>query len=162
MNYTIENPSKTDGKQVWELIKSSANLDLNSSYAYFILCDYFSNTCAVTRDPKTNQIVGFLSTYESPTNKETLFVWQVAVAESAQRNGLARKMLDFVLQSNKKQVTQIHTTITPSNEASERLFNSVARDYNAIIEREIYLDEANLGGGHEPEYIFKIGPLNFK
>ncbi|HBQ24847.1 MAG TPA: diaminobutyrate acetyltransferase, partial [Syntrophomonas sp.] len=40
-------PSEEDGRGIWELVKSTRVLDLNSAYSYLLLSKYFSDTCVV-------------------------------------------------------------------------------------------------------------------
>lgn len=159
MSLEIKHPQKEDGEKVWKLIKDLGGLDLNSSYCYFMLCDYFSKTCAVAVDTATNKLLGFVSTYVKPEKKDTLFVWQVAVAKAGQGKGISKKLLNHVIEADKN-ITQIETTIGPSNAASDGLFRSIAKNYEAEIDKEVYLDENNFKEGeHETELLYKIGPL---
>lgn len=159
MSLEIKHPQKEDGEKVWKLIKELGGLDLNSSYCYFMLCDYFNKSCAVAVDTDSGQLLGFISTYVAPENKETLFVWQVAVAKAGQGQGISKKLLNFVIEAN-KDIRKIETTIGPSNAASDGLFRSIARNFEAEIEKEVYLDENNFKEGeHETELLYKIGPL---
>src|SRR5699024_11664859 len=86
-------PTLEDGAQVWELVKSTGVLDLNSSYQYLMWCNYFSDTSVVVE--QNDKIVGFISGFTNPKQTNTLFVWQVAVHESQRGKGLATKMLHY-------------------------------------------------------------------
>lgn len=162
MNLTIQKPKKEHGHKVWQLIKDSENLDLNSSYYYFILCDFYKDYCAVVKDEETGNIVGFLSGLIPPNQPGTLFVWQVSVASSARKRGLAKRMLQFVLENNKDIVTTIQTTISPDNAASDALFQSIAQQYGATVETTVYLDTNDFDHeNHETELLYTIQPLKF-
>ncbi|MFB5598283.1 MAG: diaminobutyrate acetyltransferase, partial [Nitrosopumilaceae archaeon] len=55
----ISKPLLDDGKKIFELVKNSPPLDVNSEYAYLLLCHHFSDTCAVAK--KDSKVIGFLS-----------------------------------------------------------------------------------------------------
>jgi L-2,4-diaminobutyric acid acetyltransferase len=57
----------------------------------------------------------------------------------------------------------LETTITPSNEASRRLFLSLARDLEARCRVTSFFSEEDFGGeNHEAEDLFRIGPLQLQ
>ena len=70
-----------DGTAIYELIRQSPPLDLNSRYLYLLLCDHFSESCIIAESE--SRTVGFISAYGHPKKQETLFVWQVAVARDS-------------------------------------------------------------------------------
>lgn len=82
-------PSKEDGAKVWELIKNTGTLDLNSAYSYLMLSEFLSDTCVIAEENK--QIVGFVSAFRPPSDCDVIFVWQVAVHGSQRRNGIGKK-----------------------------------------------------------------------
>jgi L-2,4-diaminobutyric acid acetyltransferase len=161
MEYIIENPSNKDGHEIWKLVKSSNTLDLNSEYCYFMLASIVSKQCAIVKEKKNKKIVGFLSCIISPENMQNLFIWQICVAESAKKNGLAKQMVDYVVKNQKKPIEYIHVTISANNEASLALFNSLAKGYKASIEREVFINSNQFNGNHETEYLYKIGLLTY-
>lgn len=159
MSLEIKHPQKEDGEKVWKLIKNTGGLDLNTSYCYFMLCDYFKKSCAIAVDSSTDKILGFISTYTKPEDDKTLFVWQVAVDPAGQGQGISKKLLHYVIQADEN-IQHIETTVGPDNAASDGLFRSIARQYNASIDKEVYLDKTNFTEGeHETELLYKIGPL---
>ena len=70
-NYCLQliwrSPSEEDGKDIWELVKSTRVLDLNSAYSYLLLSKYFCDTCVVAE--VNGKIVGFVSAFH-PQNKQ--------------------------------------------------------------------------------------------
>lgn len=157
---TIEPPSIDDGPHLWRLATEAGSLDVNSPYSYLLWCRDFAGTSVVARD--RGRPVGFISGYTRPGQARTLFVWQVAVAPTHRRQGLARRMLDHLAESlAPRGVEAVEATVTPSNESSTRLFTSFAKAHGATVERDVLFAE-NLfpgGGSHEPEVLFHIGPL---
>lgn len=154
----LRRPVLEDGKQVYDLIERCPPLDLNSSYCYFLLCSHFSDTCVVAEDD--GRLVGFLSAYLIPGRAETLFVWQMAVDESARGQGLAGRMLDNLLaQPSCANVRSVETTVSPSNQASRRVFVRLAERMRSDSHEESFLEASHFGGeAHEEERLIRIGP----
>lgn len=157
---TYRKPEAKDGTRVWELIRDTGTLDLNSPYCYMLLGDYFCDTCIIAE--QGGEIIGYISAFRSPRNPDTLFVWQVAVAGTHRRKGIASTMLTCLLKQKACHgVRFIEATISPSNMASRRLFLSFAEDksipstvtvgYGA----ELFPDDTS----HEDEPRFVIGPF---
>lgn len=152
-------PTKEDGAKVWELIKSTGNLDLNSAYSYLMFCEFFSDTCVIAEE--NDQIVGFVSAFRPPPTSDVVFVWQVAVHESQRGKGIGKKLLKELL--NRKSCENVHyleATVTPSNIASQSLFKGLAKDCECACEVSACF-EAELfpGTGHEAEETYRIGPF---
>jgi L-2,4-diaminobutyric acid acetyltransferase len=153
-------PRVEDGKAVHDLIRRSPPLDVNSAYNYFLLCSHFSETCVVVE--KEGVLVGFISAYREPAQMERLFVWQVAVDSDIRGQGLAGRMLHELLSRPACHgVRWIETTISPSNSASRRVFESLAKARAVRWEEEIFLSREDFGGeAHEEEILYRIGPID--
>ncbi|MDQ3150479.1 MAG: diaminobutyrate acetyltransferase [Actinomycetota bacterium] len=159
---TLCAPHVVHGGELWRLTRDSKVLDVNSSYAYLLWCHDFADTSVVALDG--GRVVGFVTGYLRPTSLDTVMVWQVAVDVSQRGRGLAARMLHHLLDRLTPQgVRWLHTTISPDNEASIRLFTGAARDRGAAIERRdlfgVHHFPAEDGPGHEPEDLYVIGPL---
>jgi L-2,4-diaminobutyric acid acetyltransferase len=148
-----------DAPQVHSLVKECKPLDLNSTYAYLLLCSHFANTCVVAQ--REGRLVGFVSSYKKPAESAVLFVWQVAVSATARGEGLASQMLDELLQREDcRAVRWVETTIAPTNEASWALFESLAKRRGALCAQETLFQPEDFGTeGHEEERLLRIGPL---
>lgn len=159
LEYHFRKPQKADGAEVWELIKNTKILDLNSSYSYLIWCDIFSDTSIVV--VRKNRIVGFVSAFIHPNAMHTLFVWQVAVNESERGKGLATKMLLQLLGRDPcKDVRYVEATISPSNKPSQHLFRGLANKLGADCHVTEYMAASDFPQeGHEDEHLFSIGPF---
>ena len=159
---TIEfrTPTATDGMAVFELIKRCPPLDTNSSYCNFLQCSHFANTSVVAE--MNGAMVGFISGYKVPDQPDTLFIWQVAVDKKARGLGLARRMAMHILSRQQcEDIRHLHTTITPSNDASWALFNSLAKHLNTEINSDFWLDkDTHFQGHHDSESLVQIGPFN--
>ncbi|MFD5076884.1 diaminobutyrate acetyltransferase [Streptomyces sp. NPDC058371] len=161
----IDRPEVADGAALWRIAKDSVTLDLNSSYSYLLWCRDFAGTSAVARDPE-GKPVGFVTGYVRPERPHTLLVWQVAVDDAYRGRGLAGALLDGltarVARDSEHGLRAVETTITPDNTASDRLFTSYAARHGASVEREALFDAGQFpDGSHDPEVLYRIGPLSF-
>lgn len=148
-----------DGAAVWRLAGASKVLDVNSAYAYLLVCDRFGDTSVVAE--AEGRPVGFVTGFRPPRRPEAIFVWQVAVDESMRGRGLARRMLETLVGlEGCRGVTHLETTVTPSNAPSRALFRSFARSVDAELHvTPGYAPELFPGGGHEAEEFYRIGPF---
>ncbi len=155
----FRSPQLADGQLIYRLIANSPPLDLNSLYAYLLLIHHHAATCVIAE--VDDQIVGFISAYIPPQQTQTLFIWQVAVATECRGLGLAAQMLDFLRQQTaSQQIDWLETTISPSNTASRRLFQAVARDLACDCQiSPLFPVELFSADVHEAEELFRIGPL---
>ena len=151
-------PRTEDGAAVWRLVKSCGPLDENSLYCNLLQCDHFSETCVVAERAEDSDIVGWVSAYLMPDDPQTLFVWQVAVDQSAQGQGIAKKMLRALLDREVcSGVHRLKTTITPDNAASWALFRSFARSCGGTLKSEPYFrKDAHFDGAHATEHMVTI------
>ena len=145
---------------MWRIARDSKVLDLNSSYSYLLLSQQFSRTCAVAEHD--GQVVGFASAYRLPDEPHVLVLWQVAVDASARGQGLAKKMLKWILsQDICRDIQMFQTTVTPSNEPSTALFHALTRELNSTLKISPYFGEDLFpDAGHEAENLFHIGPFD--
>ena len=152
-------PRVRDGAAIHQLVEACKPLDLNSTYAYLLLCEHFAETCV--RAEREGRRVGFISAYRPPQRGDVVFVWQVAVAEEARGLGLARRMLEHLLaRPALRGCCFLETTVSPSNEPSRRLFHGLARDLGAPVTERVLFDEPDFGKAqHECETLIRIGPF---
>jgi len=152
-------PVLNDGLSLFNLVKASPPLDLNSVYYYYILCRDFSDTCVVAEN--NQQITGFISAYRKPREPSCLFVWQVAVTKESRGRQLASNMLEWLVDSMAcNDMCVLETTITPSNHASLSLFKRFAEKRQANSHTSTFLDISQFGGqAHEAEVLFRITSL---
>jgi L-2,4-diaminobutyric acid acetyltransferase len=160
--HLIESPTKADGATLWRIARDSRTLDLNSPYAYLLWCHDFSDSTVVAK--VDGEAVGFVSAYRKPAAPQTVVVWQVAVDASQRGKGLAGALLDDLFTKLVEGgVEYLETTITPDNEASIRLFSSFAKRWNTNLESAELFSASDFprddDGAHQPEDIYRIGPL---
>lgn len=157
---TFRPPVRQDGHTIYQLIRHCPPLDVNSSYAYFLLADHFSSTCVVAE--KENVMVGFLSAYIKPEAPDTLFVWQIAVSEKARGLGLASHMLnELAMRDACDQVMEIQTTIGPDNVASQKTLRRFAHAWQLQEQKESFLTASDFSGeSHEDEDLYRFSVPN--
>lgn len=158
-NCAIRPPSVEDGANIWRLVRDSGVLDTNSCYAYLLLGRDFADTCLVADSDAG--LLGFVTGYIPPRKADTLFVWQIAVAATARRTGLASRLLQqLARRAADSGVGYIEATIAPSNAASHRLFARLAEWLGVPLEIEQGFTAEQFGGeNHEDEQTIRIGPF---
>lgn len=154
-------PRRTDGAAIHRLITECPPLDVNSLYAYLLLCEHFSETCVVA-ESRGGGIDGFISAYVPPNRPDVIFIWQVAVHTRARGQRLGRAMLRALLQREAlKHVRHLETTVGPDNQASRRTFTGLAGELGAHISEQPFFDRQLFGGAdHDDEMLLKIGPFS--
>lgn len=157
--FEIGPPNAEDGPLVHNLIDRCPPLERNSLYCNLLQCTHFANTCVIAR--RESRIAGFLSAYLLPERPDALFVWQVAVAPDARKQGLGAAMLRELLARRAcAGVRYVLTTITESNGPSWSLFEALARRLGAGIERQVLFDRVrHLAGKADSEVLVTIGPF---
>lgn len=154
----MRTPTVTDGSALWQMAKDSASLDVNSPYAYLLWCRDFAATSVIAE--VGGRPAGYITGYRRPEEPTALLVWQVAVDDAHRGVGLASRMLDHLFgQQVGHGVTHLETSITPDNEASQRLFTAFARRWDAACERSELFGAGLFPGAHLAEELFRIGPL---
>jgi L-2,4-diaminobutyric acid acetyltransferase len=156
----MRTPSPRDAAAVWRLVRDSDVLDLNSPYAYLLLCSDFAQTSIVAE--AAGHLLGFVGAYRRPPRPESVFVWQIVTAREAQRRGLASHLLETLLaQRACRGVRFLEATVTPSNHPSRAFFEGFARRLGVPFEEEpAFPAELFPGADHEDEIRVRIGPLS--
>lgn len=158
---TLTRPNKDDGKKMWQLVKAlSPELDMNSAYKYLILSEYFSNCCVVAK--KDENVVGFITGFVSPEKRDTVFVWQIGIDKSERGKGLGSKLLMQLVDQQDDKVDYVEASITPSNIASQMLFQRLAKKLNTKCETRLLFKKSQFPQDeeHEEELLYRIGPID--
>lgn len=164
MTLTTETESKLrirpttpeDGAAIWRLVREGGGLDLNSPYAYVLMCIHFRETCRVA--VQGEKLVGFVVAYRPPERANTLFVWQVGVSPEARGRRVANRLL-LELLSDCREVRYLEASVTPDNGPSQALFRGVARDLEADCRELTFMPASLFPEEHAPENLFRIGPF---
>lgn len=159
-SYQFLEPVDDDGAKMWELVRDSGVLDINSPYSYLMMGKYFKETSVVAK--RNGKLVGFVTAFIPPEKQDVIFVWQIGVAKSEQGKGLASRILqELVNRDACKKVRYLEATISPSNVPSQSLFRGFAKKVNTECEvfecfsEDVFPPE----GEHEAELTHRIGPF---
>jgi len=154
---SFRKPNLEDGKDIWSLAKETSELELNSSYSYILWCDKFADSTIVA--VKDNEVIGFVQGFIQEDPEPTLFVLQVAVSEEIREQGLATRMIETLMK--RTDAKYLEATVTPSNLASNRLFQSLAVKYHSTYEIRRYIEEDYFPSAEdeEEEKLYRIGPV---
>ncbi len=153
-------PTIDDAKHMWQLVKTlSPALDLNSAYKYLIICEAFPNCCVVAK--RGGKLIGFITGFITHKKPDTLFVWQIGIDFSERGKGLASQLLLHLVEQQERTIKYIEATITPSNEASKKLFQRLAATLNTSLETRLLFKKEHFPSReeHEEEYLYRIGPI---
>ncbi len=156
----LREPVATDGLRVNELVKVSPPLDTNSIYCNLLQCSHFAGTSIAAE--LDGELVGFISGYQPPQKPTTLFIWQLVVSSKARGRGLAKRMVEGLLnRATLSHIDTLETTIGPDNDASWGVFTSLAKKWNTSINKQVLFEsEAHFRGEHDDEILLTIGPLS--
>lgn len=153
---TLRRPSPDDGAAVWNLVRECRPLDENSMYANLIQCTHFRDSCVLAE--RDGAVIGWISGHVLPDAPDTLFIWQVAVAEQARGEGLGPRMLSALTDRDSlRAIRRIETTITADNAASWRMFEKFADRNGSAQSQQVFFDEEkHFDGAHATEYLLRI------
>ncbi|MFC4597744.1 diaminobutyrate acetyltransferase [Cohnella hongkongensis] len=155
---TFRIPGEADGALMWEMARDSGRLDLNSAYFYLAMSRWFGDSCRIAVDEAENSPVGFVLGFRQPASPDTLFVWQIAVAESRRGQGIAGKLLDEV--TGQEEIRYVEATVAPSNAGSRAMFEKWARSRGLEVGVSPGFEERCFPGhAHEREELYRIGPI---
>ena len=155
----VRKPQIKDGNPIYKLVCECDKLDINSLYSYLLICAHFGETSAITE--LNDEIVGYISGYVNPNKENVLFIWQIAVKPSMRCNGIASMMINNIIEREElHNIKFIETTVTPSNKASNALFQKLAVSLKTEFEKMQFFPYDLFGkSGHEEELLLRIGPL---
>jgi L-2,4-diaminobutyric acid acetyltransferase len=157
-------PRGSDAAAIRELVAETGVLDLNSTYAYLLLSTDFAQTSIVA--DVDGRLQGFITGYRPPPRPDVLFVWQVAVAPTAQRGGLAAAMLDALVDrvrsAGNGAALTVEATVSPGNASSRAFFGAFARRHSVALTEHAHFtaDQLDPDGAHEDEPLLRIGPID--
>lgn len=154
----LRSPRASDAAAIWQLVERMGGLELNSGYAYVLLCSHFAETGVIAE--QRGQIVGFVLAYLPPTQPDAVFVWQVGVAPELRGQGLAARMLSALVRRPAAAPARYLTaTVTPDNAASLALFRGFAARHDLPFNLGPCFPAALFPGSHADEDLIQIGPL---
>jgi L-2,4-diaminobutyric acid acetyltransferase len=152
----IRTSTEEDGAALWDLVKATGKLELNTSYCYLLMSKLFSQTTLVAEID--GQLAGFVMAFQPPEQEDTLFVWQVGVHPAYQGRRLATRLLKALFEENPEH-TYLEASVTPSNAASLGLFRGFAKRNETKCEEGTFLPAHCFPKQHEEELLLRVGPL---
>ncbi|MFA7509229.1 MAG: diaminobutyrate acetyltransferase [Mycolicibacterium vanbaalenii] len=159
----LRRPSDRDAIAMHRLVADTRVLDVNSTYTYLLMATDFADTTIVA--DRDGELCGLITAYHPPVRPEVLFVWQVAVAESARGTGLAGVMLDTLVDRVRRDrhghPVTVEATVSPDNTASRAFFGAFAKRHGVLLVEQPHFTSAQLDsdGNHEDEPLLRIGPI---
>ena len=158
-NFAFRKPVAADGPAVTALIAQCPPLDPNSAYCNLLQCTHFADHCVIAE--RHGAIEGWVSGYRPPSEPESFFVWQVAVAPAARGQRLGSRMIEELLDRPSAQgVDYLITTVTDDNVPSWALFKGLAKQWNTALAKSVLFDrDTHFAGAHATEWLARIGPL---
>lgn len=158
-NMNLRHTTQDDGINLWKCVQECPPLELNSCYAYILICTDFSGSCVVAEDERG--IAGFILGYRPPSRPTAAFVWQIGVHPRARGQALGYRMLEFLASSGGDARPEfIEATVAPSNNTSRHMFERFAARMNAPCHVSPKFERQLFGNGdHEEEQEIRIGPI---
>jgi len=157
MYITYRKPTPADGQAVHQLIQRCPPLDQNSLYCNLLQCRDFSDTSIIAQT-EDGTIAGFISGYIPQSRPDTLFIWQVALSSEFRGQGIANTMLTELFRRNAR-LTHMETTISPSNQASRKLFTRFFKEHFTSVEtKTLFKQGVHFNNYHEDEVLYLAGP----
>jgi len=129
---TVRAPGPRDGAALYRLVRDVGQLEPNTGYAYVLMADQFGDTCALAEQRR--RVVGGVIGFRPPRRPSALFVWQIGVDRHRRGLGIAQRMLDDIFRRN-PDLSELLTTVAPSNAASERMFRRFAERHGGRVEQ---------------------------
>lgn len=164
-NVFYRTPQVADGAAMWRLAEGSGGpdgqggLDLNTPYAYLLWCRDFAATSVVATEAPEGPMLGFVMGYLRPDEPDVVFVWQVTTSPEARGRGVARGMLNSLVDRLDREAGWLEASVTPENVASRKTFERFASDRGAPLETSPMFGGDDFPTPHEPEELLRIGPL---
>lgn len=154
--FTLRAPTQADGAGVAALVRAAGQLEPLTTYAYLLLCSHFAETAAVAE--RAGELAGVALGYRLPEDATRLFVWQIGVHPAARGQGLAKLLLaELADRPSLRDIVWMEQTIAPSNQASNRLFESFARSRSCELSRARGFVPQDFGSSaHEEEHLVRI------
>src|SRR5262245_39455793 len=69
--YFFREPALDEAASLWNLVRGSPPLEVNTPYCYLMLAGHFAGTCVVAE--RDRQPAGFVSAFVSPADRDIVF-----------------------------------------------------------------------------------------
>lgn len=122
-----------DHSAVYQLMIATANVDNHTPYTLWQAATFDPQFFWVAHDSNTSQIAGYV--FGRPVSKDKVFLWQIAVNPAFRGQRIGHRLVQAFTHSAQIQgFKQLTTTISKGNLASEKLFQSIAAQYQQALE----------------------------
>lgn len=156
LDVVLRRPRRADGARLHAFVEGST-LEINSCYAYLLLGTHFRDTCLLAEHD--DELLGFVAAYRLPRRPDTLFVWQVGVAEAARGHGLGLRLLHTLVARSSPSTRCLEATVERGNRASQRLFEALARELGTTCSTSRGFTTEDFGDApHDDEVLHRVGP----
>lgn len=158
----VRPPQLGDGGAIWELVRGAELLSSGGQHVAPVLAGHFADTSLVAE--AEGRVVGFVGGYRPPTNRPSLFVWQIDVAPAFRGKGLGSALLHALVRCpGCEGIEYIEATVSSSNRACRQLFEGFARDVGTACEVTAeYASGLTASTSNEREDLFVIGPIRIE
>lgn len=111
---------------VRELIDICKPLDLHTPFTYWILSEYFNNTCMVLEDE--GAIVGYAGGIKSSSMEGIFYLWQIGLLPGYRGKGYFSLLLDRIIEEIKKSgCNALEFSVLSDNYQSINAFSGYAK-----------------------------------
>lgn len=149
----IRRGTAQDAKEVHDIVKESS-LDDNSLYMYLVMFSFYKEFSRVAIID--GKVAGFVLGFPVPQKRMAYFCWQIGVDKNHRGKGIAKKLLLSVTEGFR----ELWSTVTPSNKASNNLFESFTQVKKLKLHKEDMFSRSLFGleADHEKEILYRIHP----
>ncbi len=120
--------------EVMELLSSGKPYVLpHHDYVYWIMQEYFPSSNYVVSDE--SRIIGFICALPS-IDKKCYFIWQIVVDSDYRGKKIASLLVNRIIEEAKlKKFNKLELSISIENEASQKLFEYIAKEHNSTLKK---------------------------
>ncbi|MFA7572199.1 MAG: GNAT family N-acetyltransferase [Lutispora sp.] len=128
-------PMKTsDIGTIRELIDICKPLDLHTPFTYWILSEYFNNTCLILEDE--GAIVGYTGGLKSSSKEGVFYLWQIGLLPDYRGQGYFGLLLNRVIEEAKKTGCHyLEFSVLSDNYQSINAFSNYAKKKGLPMEK---------------------------
>jgi L-2,4-diaminobutyric acid acetyltransferase len=122
-----------------ELIEICKPLDLHTPFTYWILSEYFSNTCFVLEDEEI--IVGYTGGMKSSSMEGVFYLWQIGLLPDYRGKGHFTMLLDKIIETVRSlDCHSLEFSVLSDNHQSINAFAKFAKNKGLPFEKRGSLD----------------------
>ncbi|SHJ01432.1 GNAT family N-acetyltransferase [Lutispora thermophila] len=130
----IRSMESKDIAAVRELIDYCKPLDLHTPFTYWILSEYFNNTCFVLEDE--DEIVGYTGGMKSSSMDRTFYLWQIGLMPDYRGKGYFNMLMDQIINEVKAIGCKfLEFSVLSDNYQSINAFSNYAKKKGLPIEK---------------------------